>query len=255
MKTKLLNKKGNTFIFYFIGILFLFSNSQVISQANNVKIACVGNSITYGSHLDNRVQDCYPSQLNRMLSKVYDSICEVNNYGLSGRNMLKNAPKPIWDEPKFKEALEWAPDICIIILGTNDSPPKVWNNLKGEFVSDYLSMLDAFRMRNPNVKFIMGCPPPIWKGHPYGGDTWAEKHNDSILVQDIIPKIKTVSSKGNAILIDFYIPFINQKELFPDLLHPNPQGAKQIASMILEVIQHNNLVTVKGSSPNIMLQN
>lgn len=239
-------KSKSRVVLYYV-LLFLMS-SFVSAQVNKVKIACVGNSITKGSHLDNPLEDCYPSQLRRILSETYHDMCTVNNYGLSGRNMLKKGPNPIWKEPKFKKALEWAPDICIILLGTNDSPPYLWEKFGDEFLKDYLSMIEVFRKSNPNVKFIIGAPTPIWKRHRYGGNTWDKKHNDSILLNGIIPKIEKVAKKTDAILIDFHMPFISHVELFPDLLHPNPTGANQIANMIKDVIDEENMVYKSKSS-------
>ncbi|UKM63606.1 GDSL-type esterase/lipase family protein [Flavobacteriaceae bacterium GSB9] len=232
---------NNSRLIGFSLVVFLFFNMLLHAQ-DKVKIACIGNSITQGSHLANPAEDCYPSQLRNLLVKTYGDTCVVNNYGLSGRNMLKNAPKPIWKEPKFSEALKWAPDICFILLGTNDSPPDLWSKIGHEFLGDYLSMIDTLKSKNPNMKFIIGSPPPIWKGHRYGGDTWGKKHNDSIMVNSIIPKIETVSKKRDAILIDFHTPFIDHIELFPDYLHPNPEGANKMAKLIFEVLEKKNMV-------------
>jgi sialate O-acetylesterase len=42
-----------------------------------VRIACVGNSVTYGYGIANRERDSYPAQLQRMLGEGY----EVRNFG------------------------------------------------------------------------------------------------------------------------------------------------------------------------------
>ncbi len=224
--------------FFYATTLFLFFLSFLNAQENKVRIACIGNSITFGAHLDNPDKDCYPTQLGNMLSES----CIVKNYGVSGRNMLKNGPKPIWKESKFKEAIQWAPDICIILLGTNDSRPDLWTDHGSEFLSNYLSMIDTFKLINPYTNFIIGIPPPIWEGHPYGGDTWGQKHNDSILVNYVIPLIEKVAKITDATLLDFHSPFIDKAEFFPDHLHPNPTGAKIIATMVFNLIEKNSLI-------------
>ncbi len=212
------------------------------TQPNKVRIACIGNSITQGSHLENPAKEAYPAQLKEMLSSVYGDTCIVNNYGLSGRNMLKNGPNPIWNENKFKKALNWKPDICFILLGTNDSRPGLWEKSGNEFLADYLAMIDTFKTRNPHTKFIIGAPTPIWEGHPYGGDTWDKKHNDSIMANGVIPLIKIVSEKTGAVLIDFHTPLQDSVHLFPDHLHPNPTGAYYIARTIFEIIKEKDMV-------------
>lgn len=222
----------------------IFFSFTLLSNAQNskVKIACIGNSITYGARLENPAKDSYPTQLSNMLAEIYGDTCIVNNYGVSGRNMLKKAPKPIWNESQFTEALKWAPDICIILLGTNDSRPGLWADFGDEFKEDYLAMIDTFKTINPNTIFILGEPTPIWKGHHYGGDSWETKHNDTILVQNTIPIIKKVAKKTKSTLIDFHTPFDNSIELFPDLLHPNSEGAHLIAELIFEEIKENDFI-------------
>lgn len=212
------------------------------AQEYKVRIACIGNSITQGSHLENSAKESYPSQLREMLSSVYGDTCIVNNYGLSGRNMLKNGPSPIWNEPKFRQALNWNPDICFILLGTNDSRPDLWEKSGNEFLADYLAMIDTFKTRNPDARFIIGAPTPIWEGHPYGGDAWGEKHNDSIMVNGVIPLIKIVSERTGAVLIDLHTPLKDSVHLFPDHLHPNPTGANHIARMIFETIEEKDMI-------------
>ena len=49
-------------------LCFLLIGSVLSAVAQEpVKVACIGNSITYGSGIDNREQNSYPAQLQRML--------------------------------------------------------------------------------------------------------------------------------------------------------------------------------------------
>lgn len=235
-------------------ILFLISFGEAIMAQDyevekpeldeklKVHVACIGNSITQGSRLNNPTKDCYPARLNEMLSSIYGDTCIVNNYGLSGRNMLKKGPNPIWDEPKFKNAISWEPDICFILLGTNDSRPDLWREHGEEFLADYLAMIDTFKAQNSETRFVIGAPSPIWEGHAYGGDTWGTKHNDSIMVNCVIPLIHIVSEKTKAIIIDFHTPFKDSVNLFPDRLHPNAKGANYMAKMILGIIEEKDMI-------------
>ena len=49
-----------------------------------VRVACIGNSITYGARIKNRNRDSYPSVLGRMLGDGY----WVKNFGVSARTLL-----------------------------------------------------------------------------------------------------------------------------------------------------------------------
>ena len=66
-------KKKNTLLLF----LCLFSLWAVAQEKKPVKIACVGNSITYGSGIKNQFQNSYPGVLSQLLGEGYD----VRNFG------------------------------------------------------------------------------------------------------------------------------------------------------------------------------
>jgi lysophospholipase L1-like esterase len=70
-------KKKNTLLLF----LCLFSLWAVAQEKKPVKIACVGNSITYGSGIKNQFQNSYPGLLSQLLGEGYD----VRNFGISAR--------------------------------------------------------------------------------------------------------------------------------------------------------------------------
>ena len=82
-----------------------------------VRVACIGNSITFGAGIKNRSRDSYPSVLARMLGDNY----WVKNFGVSARTMLNKGDHPYMNEPAYKNALAFNPNIVVIKLGTNDS--------------------------------------------------------------------------------------------------------------------------------------
>src|SRR5689334_14820626 len=84
--------------------LSLFYTAIVYSQTK-IKVACVGNSITEGAAIETGKR--YPDQLQTLLGDNY----EVRNYGLGGRTLLKKGDFPYWNEAKYKEVLEWNPDV------------------------------------------------------------------------------------------------------------------------------------------------
>jgi sialate O-acetylesterase len=62
-----------------------------VFAANPVKVACVGNSITYGFLVKDREENAYPKQLGRMLGSGYD----VRNFGRSGATLLTKGHTPM----------------------------------------------------------------------------------------------------------------------------------------------------------------
>ena len=85
-----------------------------------VKVACVGNSITYGATIPDRERDSYPSQLARMLGPDY----EVGNFGRSGATLMKRGHHPYNATKECADAKNFAYDIAVIHLGVNDTDPR-----------------------------------------------------------------------------------------------------------------------------------
>lgn len=90
-----------------------------------VKIACIGDSITYGYTIDERELYSYPAMLGAKLGDGY----EVGNFGKSASYILpgdseynERTDKTLSyrDTQQYQDSIAFAPDIVIIMLGTND---------------------------------------------------------------------------------------------------------------------------------------
>ncbi len=215
-------------------ITFFAASLTASSQEYQVRIACMGNSITYGAGVSDPSTESYPAQLGVMLQEKYGDTCVVKNFGNSGRTMLKHGDYPLWNEKEFTNAMAFAPNICLILLGTNDTKPYNWDVYGDEFYGDYMSMIDTFRVRNPFVKFIVCYPPPAF------AVVWDIR--DSVIVNGVIPVIDQVLANTDATLIDFYHPLLDSVYLFPDKIHPGVQGSKDMAQMICDKIIETDLV-------------
>lgn len=64
----------------FLIVYQFFLVSNVLRAGRIIKVACVGNSITYGAGIDNRERNSYPAQLQFYLSNGYD----IRNFGSNG---------------------------------------------------------------------------------------------------------------------------------------------------------------------------
>ena len=115
-----------------ISLFLLFIAVQyVAAQKKVIKIACIGNSITYGVGTRNPAKDSYPAVLGQMLGDGY----EVRNFGVSARTMLMKGDNPYMKEERYRQALDYNPDIVTIKLGTNDTKPQNWR-YKSDFKKD-----------------------------------------------------------------------------------------------------------------------
>lgn len=188
-----------------------------------VRVACIGNSITFGAGIRNRSRDSYPSVLARMLGDNY----WVKNFGVSARTMLNKGDHPYMNEPAYKNALAFNPNIVVIKLGTNDSKSFNWK-YKADFMKDAQTMIDAFK----------GLPsqPKIYLCYPSKAYLTGDGINDDIISKEIIPMIKKLAKKNNLSVIDLHTAMDGMPELFPDRIHPNEKGAQVMAKAVYQSI-------------------
>ena len=190
------------------------------------KVACIGNSVTYGyGHKDPKATS-YPTQLQQMLGDKY----EVRNFGYSGATLLSKGHRPYINLDKYKAALEFAPDIAVIHLGLNDTDPRNWPNYRDEFYDDYINIIKALREANPEVDVYVCRMTPIFHWHrrfKSGTRDWYHQ------IQELIPHI---AEYGQFEIIDLSRYLYHRPDLMPDALHPDAQGAGIIAKQVYSAI-------------------
>jgi len=210
--------KGTRFILMAIAAFLLLTSSRP------VRVACIGDSITYGSGIEDRENQSYPAVLQNLLGDGY----EVRNFGYSARVMLLDGDYPFMKEGMYQEAKDFLPDIVTIMLGTNDSKPHNWKH-GDKFYHDYLLMVDELR-RLPSHPTIYLCLPPKAAKDNYG-------ICDSTIVSGVIPEVKKVADYRWLDIIDTYSTLANNPEKFPDGIHPNPEGAAMLAEAIFKAFE------------------
>ena len=135
---------------FFAIVLVLFFNT--ITSSQSIKVACIGDSVTYGFGIENSEENSYPAQLQQLLGANY----KVANFGYSGATMLKNGHKPYWEKEVFKKSRDFDPNIVIIHLGLNDQENNNWPQHKAEFESDYLDMIANYK-NLPSIPTVIIC--------------------------------------------------------------------------------------------------
>lgn len=198
---------------------------------SKIRVACIGNSVTYGYGFKNRESDSYPAQLQKLLGEKYD----VRNFGFNGATLLKKGHKPYWIQSQFTDALEFKPHIVIIHLGLNDTDPRNWPNYHDEFISDYEDLIKTFQRADivPGPKVWICKMTPIFPWHSRF-DTGTRDYFWAI--QDAI---QTVSKILNVSLIDLHTPLYHRTDLFRDAVHPSEEGALIIAETVKSAITGN----------------
>lgn len=238
--------------------ILLFSFFICLNAVSITKVACVGNSITYGMGISNRNYDSYPAQLQRMLGDKY----EVGNFGKSGATLLRKGHLPYINQIEFKKALDFEADIVVIHLGINDTDPRNWPNYRDEFISNYYALIDTFRTVNKKCRILIAKMTPIGHQH-HRFDSGTRLWHDEI--QQAI--ISIANTAKDVQLIDFYEPMLPYPNLIPDALHPNEAGAEILAKTVYQnitgdfgglkmpeiysdnmILQHDQPITIRGTA-------
>lgn len=209
-------------IFLWLGILC--SLTLPAREVNPVKkVACVGNSITFGAGIGNRDRDSYPAVLGQMLGEGY----EVRNFGFSARTLLKKGDHPYMKEQMFQDVLRYQPDIVVVKLGTNDSKAHNWRYGR-EFGKDLETLVTAFQ-KLPSRPVIYLCYPAKAYSLRYG-------IQDSVIVHDIIPVIREFARKKHLQVIDMHSATDGMRQNFTDDIHPNETGAVVLAETVYRAL-------------------
>ena len=187
-----------------------------------IKVACVGDSITAGYGLANPGTQSYPAQLQAILGSGYT----VGNYGDSGRTLLKASGYSIWDSWAYTNSMSSGPDIVVIMLGTNDT--KAWDWSATNFAADCHDLIAAYQALPSHPKVCVCLVPPVY--------TNGMGFDSSVIQNTLLPAIRGVASSYGITLIDNNTPLLNHQELFSDGVHPTTQGACVIASTVADAL-------------------
>jgi lysophospholipase L1-like esterase len=206
-------------------LLILFSAFAPSGEPEIIKLACVGDSITDGDGLADRKTEAYPAILTKVLGEQY----EVVNFGKSGATLLKKGDWPYWVKPAYEEVLAYQPDVITILLGANDSKPQNSPAFPGEFIEDLRAMVDRFQQLDSHPHLYICTPVPAYENRFH--------ISDSVLVADVLPAIDLVAAEKHCEIIDLHTAFAGKREFFPDGVHPNKEGAVEIAKVIAAAIE------------------
>lgn len=210
------------------------------------RLACVGDSITFGHGLRDESGDySYPAVLARLLGPSW----QVRNFGVSGTTLLRRGDHPYAQTEACRAALAFCPDVVVILLGTNDSKrprpgadtaPDNWAH-KADYAADYRALIADFRSANSSVSVFACLPVPAFPG--------ISGIDDTTIREEILPLVRGVAADTGAALIDLYSALSGRADCFPDTVHPDAAGAALIASTIHRHIHKSKVVAGSQNPP------
>lgn len=211
--------KSNLMLFFLLLISFF-------AQSQKIKVACIGDSVTYGSGINDRENNSYPVQLQNLLGDEY----LVENFGFSGATMLKNGHKPYWNTKEFEESKTFQPNVIILHLGLNDQGLNNWPKHHEEFMNDYLDMIKHYRNLESKPKIFICKMTPTFSGHHW----FTEGMRENFI--EIQSQIEQIAKIAQVAIIDLHEPLYSYPDYFPDQLHPTKEGAAIIAKKTYSAI-------------------
>lgn len=213
-------------------ITFAVANSgaaEAVPQEGQIKVACIGDSITYGHGVTNWETENYPAVLQSLLGDDYF----VGNYGFIGACVNSNGDKPYKEQPVYQKSIDLDADILVFMLGTNDSKAENWKDAK-TFLKEYEALLNTYFENGRQPKVYLGlCAESFDIENPE-----MEYGIQPKVVDQIVSALQSKYATAEVELIDIHSLTTAHPEWFTkDGVHPNTDGAKAIAEAVAEAIK------------------
>jgi MYXO-CTERM domain-containing protein len=186
-----------------------------------MKVACVGDSITAPA-------TGWCSALGTALGSGYTT----KTFGVSGTTLLKNVGQPAFSSSaQYKPSHDYAPNIVVIMLGTNDSATRNWSAGKDHFVKDYEELIDSYTSLASKPTVFLNTPPPASDDNMF-------TISGTTIEKEINPLIKQVAMTKMCPLVDIWAAFDGDVEKIGsfDGVHPGSAGQMLIGQTVAKAI-------------------
>ena len=216
-------------LMFFNGLSGIRLNPQY--KEGQIKVALVGDSVTYGHSIKNWPKNNYPVLLSDALGEKY---C-VKSYGVSGSTVQPDGDQPYNITKAYAWSHDFKADILVFMLGSNDSKPENWKGAE-KFKEEYLKLLDSYtQVEDPPV--VLLCTPPT-AYFPDGATEGLSNYDvQPLIIEEIAEIVRNAALEMDYTMIDINNLTKNRRDLFgKDNVHPNNQGAKTIANEIHKFI-------------------
>lgn len=221
---------GNTFV-----TVFVYSNgkkafSMAFAFTAKVyeRVACIGDSLTYGHSWHNQ---SYPVYLQEALGETV----EVRNFGVNGSavtNRNESNYKLKYDTlQEYTDSLAFQPDIVVILLGSNDGYN--WTGSAPTFEEEYTKLINSY-LDNGAQHIVLVTSPPTLKNNAFN-------IQDSVLNAEVCPRQRAIAHQLGLPLVDARVAFEGMdsyESLFRpgDGVHFSVEGAQFVAQLVANTL-------------------
>lgn len=227
----------------FLICLLLSINSK--AQVKKERIACIGNSITFGARLTQPEKASYPAVLTGLLNEKGYRNYEIKNFGIGGATMLRFGTPNLW---RILDSLKnFPPDIVVIKAGTNETvgaPRLNWEHIS-EFEKDYSDYIAAIKKINPECRIIICSPLDM----VLETKDLTKARKDDLSgrrprIWELRELIKKIAATENVFFLDLTKPFRGKPDLMTtmDGVHPNQDGYHYLASLVFDYMRKKKII-------------
>lgn len=190
------------------------------------RIACVGDSITWGFTIVNRRKYSYPALLQQRLGTNY----EVRNFGQNDASARFDADTPYVKKRVYQDSLAWNPDAVLLMLGSNDTKRRNWD--PEIFRRDYKLIVQSYLTLPSKPRVILIAPIQIFQPMhiPLLG-LYSETMENGVR-----PAIREIAAEMGLELVDLVSLFTDSKYMM-DGVHPQREGARMLEEAIFNGIK------------------
>ena len=187
-----------------------------------IRIACIGDSLTWGYSLPDPRWQSYPALLQEKLGAAY----AVRNFGCNGASVRFDADLPYVETMAYGESRAWNPDIVLLMLGSNDCTP--WNWDAESFRRDYGRIVASYRDLPSQPRIILIAPVRMFRvmGLTFGG------LSPETLEEGVRTVIREVAAESGLPCIDL-VDLFTDARFCHDGVHPDAAGTRMVAEEIL----------------------
>ena len=216
---------------------------ELVAKQNKIRVACVGDSLTdgYKSSGGNKSDTAYPAYLQDLLGDKY----KVGNFGMSSMTLLKDTDRSYWNTTEFTESLAFEPDVVIIMLGTNDSKEKYWN--EEAFRADAIALVEEYKKLETNPTVIFAVSPHCFVEE--GTDITAAGVDTMIAVQ------RALVEENGWETVDMYELTEGRESLYnADMVHFTDAGYYYVAQCMYSALTGEEMEDPTDSSRDIPVE-
>ena len=205
------------------------------------KVACVGDSITYGAYSSSVFSRSYPAQLQKLLGDSY----EVANFGVSGTRMINGVSNSYTATDRYMDSLSYQPDIVVLCLGTNDLNALSANNsLLQDYGRDAKALIASYRALPTQPKIYLATTPWFDPSAAAGKITAGAQN---LLKNSLVPLQTGLAGDNGCALVNIYAATEGKSALLTDGIHFTDDGYLYLAQRFY------NSLSARGSGESSSL--